>query len=130
MKRRSFFGIVLAGVAEASCARAADETRRIQLHCDLAVEATREQEMLDAFETIFRPIAMKQPGFLDVKMLKLRSAIAGPEPAGGKYRFAITFESEELRQKWIASPAHQEAWPPIENTLTDKNFGILLYDIY
>jgi uncharacterized lipoprotein len=39
-------------------------------------------------------------------------------------------ESEELRQKWIKTPEHQKVWPTIENTLTDKNFSILVYDVY
>ena len=63
-------------------------------------------------------------------MVKLRSAIEGPAPAGGKFRFVLTFESEELRQKWIKSKDHDRVWPDIEKTLTDKKFGILLYDVY
>jgi hypothetical protein len=89
-----------------------------------------EQEMLSNFEKIFRPIAKKQPGYIDLKMLKLREAIRGGAPAGGTFRFVLDFESEELRQKWIASAAHAMGWPTIEDTLSDKNFNILLYDIY
>jgi len=63
-------------------------------------------------------------------MLKLNSNIRGAFTAGGKYRFVLTFESEELRQKWIKSKDHEKAWPEIEKTLTDKNFGILLYGVY
>jgi hypothetical protein len=64
-------------------------------------------------------------------------AIAGGQAAKtqtpkmrGNYRFVLTFESEDLRQKWIASKDHAKVWPEIEKTLTDKNFGIPLYDIY
>src|SRR5580704_10625891 len=111
-------------------ARATETPRHIELHLDLAVAPGREQEMLSNFEKIFRPIAKKQPGYIDLKMLKLREAIRGGAPAGGTFRFVLDFESEELRQKWIASAAHAKGWPTIEDMLSDRNFNILLYDIY
>ena len=131
MNRRTWLkGMAAVAGAQAAKKQAAAGKRPIQLHVDLAVDPKREQEMLTNFENIFRPVAQRQPGFIELKMLKLSSAIRGPAPAGGKYRFSLTFESEELRQKWIASKDHDKAWPEIEKTLTDKNFGILLYDVY
>jgi len=128
MKRRTCFGLLAAGALAGTAASAtAATTRPIQLHCDLAVDPKREQEMLDNFEKIFRPVARKQPGFIDLKMLKLQTAIRGSAP---KYRFELTMTSEELRQKWINTPEHQKAWPTIENTLLDKNFSIIVYDVY
>jgi len=128
MKRRTCFGLLAAGALAGTAASAtAATTRPIQLHCDLAVDPKREQEMLDNFEKIFRPVARKQPGFIDLKMLKLQAAIRGSAP---KYRFELTMTSEELRQKWINTPEHQKAWPTIENTLLDKNFSIIVYDVY
>ena len=64
----------------------------------------------------------------DLKMLKLRSTVMGKAPAGVNYRFNLTFKSEELRQKWIASDVHQKVWPTIENTLTTKDYTVLLFD--
>jgi hypothetical protein len=52
----------------------------------------------------------------------------GAAPAGMNYRFQLTYETEELRQKWVASPAHIKAWPTIENTLASKNYTVLLCD--
>src|SRR5580658_5247884 len=130
MNRRSCIQTALAAAYLASQARAADPPRHIELHLDLAVTPGREDEILGNFEKIFRPTAKKQAGYLDIKMLKLREAIRGGAPPGGKYRFVLDFESEELRQKWIASAAHAKAWPTIEDTLSDKNFNILLYDVY
>ena len=86
--------------------------------------------MLKHFETVFRPAAAKQPGYIDVKMLKLRSTISGKAPAGVNYRFALTFQSEELRQKWIKTEVHQKVWPPIEDMLTTKDYTTLLFDAY
>jgi hypothetical protein len=68
-------------------------------------------------------------GFIDVKMLKLRTTMKGSAPQGVNYRFVLVYKSEELRQKWVASDIHQKVWPTIENTLKHKNYNVLLFDI-
>ncbi len=85
--------------------------------------------MLNNFQTIFKPAAVKHPGYRDVKIIKLRSALQGKAAAGVNYRFILTYDSEELRKKWVASDIHQKVWPTIENTLTDKNYTVLLFDL-
>jgi len=119
---------MMLAVAFASASRAEDKGRPIQLHVDLSVDPAKEQEMLNTFHSTFRPAASKQPGFLDVKMLKLRSALAGAAPSGANYRFELTFASEAQRQAWVATPTHQRVWTMIEQTLASKNYTILLYD--
>jgi heme-degrading monooxygenase HmoA len=101
----------------------------IELHVDLSVDPAREKEMLQNFRTVFRPAASKQPGFVDVKILKLNDALQGSAPAGANYRFIISFGSEEQRKKWVATPTHQQVWPTIENTLRSKNYTVLLYEV-
>ena len=128
MKRRNYLKAMLAACGGAAVVRAAG-ARPILLHVDLTVDPAKEKEMLYNFETIFRPAAVKFPGYIDVKMLKLRSALMGTAPPGVNYRFALTYQSEELRQKWVASPVHQKVWPTIENTLTTKNYTVLLFDV-
>ncbi len=128
MKRRTHLKALLAVAGGSVAGRAADPAHPIQLHVDLTVDPAKEKEMLHNFETIFRPAASKQPGYIDVKMLKLRSTLLGKAPAGVNYRFALTFQSEELRQKWIASDVHQKVWPTIENTLSTKNYTVMLFD--
>ena len=44
------------------------------------------------------------------------------------YRFQLTYESEEMRQKWVASDIHKKVWPTIEKTLSSKNYTVLLFD--
>jgi hypothetical protein len=127
MKRRVYLQTILAAAC-AITARAASKDRPIQLHVDLSVDPAQEREMLHNFHTLFRPAASKQPGFVDVKMLKLRSALAGAAPAASNYRFELTFASEEQRQAWVATATHQQVWPTIEKTLASKNYTILLYD--
>ena len=145
MKRRTCLKAMLAAGASAVGVRAAGPAHPIQLHVDLAVDPAREKEMLRNFETIFRPEAVKHPGYIDVKMLKLRSALQGSAPTGdyrdplgitqgsaptsANYRFVLTYKSEELRQKWVASAEHQKVWPTIENTLSSKNYTVLLFDV-
>jgi len=129
MKRRTYLKALLAAGAAQAASRAADATHPIQLHVDLTVDPANEKEMLKNFETIFRPAASKQPGYIDVTMLKLRTTLMGKAPAGVNYRFALTFQSEELRQKWVASDVHQKVWPTIENTLSTKNYTVMLFDV-
>jgi heme-degrading monooxygenase HmoA len=120
---------MLAAGASAAGAQAVGPGHPIQLHVDLAVDPTKEKELLHNFETIFRPEAAKHPGYISVKLLKLRTAIQGSAPSGINYRFALTYQSEELRQKWVASAEHQKVWPTIENTLSSKNYTVLLFDV-
>ena len=134
MKRRTYLKSVLAGAgalaASSTAFNAATGTGgKIQLHVDLSVDPAKEQEMLHNFKTIFRPAAVKQPGYIDVQMLKLRSAVQGSAPAGVNYRFVLTYVSEELRQKWIASETHKRVWPTVEKTLTSTNYTVLLFDV-
>lgn len=129
MKRRTYLKTMLAASAASAAAQAADAAHPIQLHVDLTVDPAKEKEMLKNFETVFRPAASKQPGYIDVKMLKLRSTLMGKAPAGINYRFVLTYQSEELRQKWVASDVHQKVWPTIENTLSTKNYAVMLFDV-
>lgn len=130
MKRRQYLQTMLAagtGIAMRQAGQAA-ASHPVQLHVDLAVDPAKESEMLHNFETIFRPAASRQLGYIDVKMCKLRTTVAGKAPAGFNYRFVLIFASEELRQKWVATDTHQKVWPTIENTLSNKNYNVLLYD--
>ena len=104
--------------------------RPIVLYCDLKVDPKREQEMLDHYHRMFKPAAEEFDGFIDLKMLKLRKVLhGGPAPQEGiNYRFQLTFQSEEKRQIWIASEVHSRVWPLIENTLTDREYIVLLTD--
>jgi hypothetical protein len=119
---------MLAAGVSAAAGRGASPARPIQLFVDLSVDPAKEKEMLSNFHTIFRPAAAKFQGFIDVRMLKLRTAVAGSAPKGVNYRFELMYQSEELRQKWAASPTHSKVWPTIENTLTTKNYNALLFD--
>ena len=112
-----------------SVALAAESAHPIQVHVDMSVDSARESEMLRHFERDFKPAATKFPGYIDVKIVKLRSAFQGKPPAGLNYRFALTYQSEESRQKWIASDIHQKVWGMIESTMRNKGYAVLLFDV-
>jgi len=126
MKRRTYLK-AMAGVLPALAAPAA-AAGPMQLHCDMELDPKREQEMLKNYRTIFRPTISKQPGFVSLTLLKLRAEKQGKAPAGCPYRLVISFQTEEQRLKWVATPAHQKAWPTVENTLKGIKFIGLLYD--
>lgn len=128
MKRRSYLTAMLAVIAGTKAHAQTAGRSPIVLNCDLSVDASREAEMLKNFHIIFKPAAAKFPGYIDVKLLKLRTVYTGAAPAGVNYRFQLTYESEELRQKWIKSDVHQKVWPTLENLLSTKDYSTLLFD--
>jgi antibiotic biosynthesis monooxygenase (ABM) superfamily enzyme len=110
-------------------APAGAQTRHIRLYVEMDVAPGREREMLQAFHDTFVPEAVKHEGYIRVKVLKRRSILQGTAPAAHTYRFELEFESEELRQKWIASAGHQRVWPLLERTMTtQKDYPVVLYD--
>jgi heme-degrading monooxygenase HmoA len=130
MKRRAYLRAVAVGSAAAFGPTAAPQAAKtaIQLHVDLDVDPAKEKEMLSNFRSTFQPVIRKQPGFVDVKLLKLREALAGPAPKNAPYRLIISFETEEFRKKWVATDEHQRVWPTIEKTLRGQKYGAVLYD--
>lgn len=109
---------------------AASAAKGMVLHCDLTVDPAREEELLQYFHEVFRPVAATFAGFRELKILKLRTLMQGAAPPaqGAPYRFQLSYESEALRQVWTSSPEHAALWPTIENTLVDKRYPIALYD--
>jgi hypothetical protein len=127
---KSMVGAAAAAVGIAGVAPAARaQTKHIRLYVEMDVDPAQEREMLDLFHNQFVPEAVKHEGFMRVKLLKRRTILQGTAPAQHNYRFELEFESEELRQRWIASPAHQRVWPPIERFIkSTKDYPVVLYD--
>jgi hypothetical protein len=134
MNRRGILHSMLAAAAAAAgftrfapAVRA--QTKHIRLYVEMDVDPAREKEMLDLWYNQFVPEGLKHQGFIRVKMLKRRAILQGTAPAAHNYRFELEYESEELRQKWIASAAHQRVWPPIEKFIkTQGTYPVVLYD--
>lgn len=128
MNRRSYLTATLAAVAGLHGTAAQAASNPIVLHVDLSVDPAKEQEMLHSFHTVFKPAAIKHRGYIDVKLLKLKQALQGSAPAAMNYRFTLAYETEELRQQWVASEVHKKAWAMIESALRSKDYTILLFD--
>jgi heme-degrading monooxygenase HmoA len=128
MNRRDCLKVI--GIAPAALTlQAADAAPPIQLHLDLEVDPAKEKEMLTNFRNTFRPAIRKQPGFVDVRLMKLRTELAGKVPANCPYRLLISFQTEDQRKAWVATPTHQKVWPTIENTLKGSKYTAFLYDV-
>ena len=134
MNRRGILRSTFAAAAAALgfgrfAAPARAQTKHIRLYVEMDVAPAREREMLETFHNVFVPEAVKHEGHIRVRMLKRRTILQGTAQANHNYRFELEFESEELRQKWIASAGHQRVWPPVERTMTtQKNYPVVLYD--
>jgi hypothetical protein len=129
MLRSAFVAVAAALGFGRFAAPAHARTKHIRLYVEMDVPPAREREMLDTFHDIFVPEAVKHQGYIRVKMLKRRTIIQGTAPANHNYRFELEFESEELRQKWIASAGHERVWPPVERSMTTlKDYPVVLYD--
>ena len=136
MNRRTTLRSIVAGMAAAFGVQrlaggtpVAAQTKHIRLYVEMDVPPAREQELLDRFHNTFVPEAVKHEGYIRVKLLKKRAVLLGSAPAHHTFRFELEFESEALRQQWIASAAHQRVWPPVEAMMTTtKDYPVVLYD--
>jgi hypothetical protein len=126
----AFGTITTRAVVGATIAPVVSTSHSIELHLDLAVDPNKEQRMLGIFHADFKPAASKQPGYIDMKLLKLTSTLRGPAPADANYQFVLTFATEELRQKWVGTETHKVLWPTMEACLSSKNYSRLLYEVY
>lgn len=101
----------------------------IQVHVDMGIDPAKEQEMLRYFQDVFRPAAMKFRGYIDVRMLRVTAVPVGTPPPGITYRFAITYESEDLRQKWVSADIHQEVWGAMEKMMSTPTYTVILFEV-
>jgi heme-degrading monooxygenase HmoA len=125
MKRRNCLKLVAVAATVPSLKAV---TQPIQLHVDLDVDPSREKELISNYRNIFKPAISRQPGFVEVSLLKLRSAVSGQKPANMNYRLLLSFHSESQRLAWTETDEHRHAWPSIEKTLR-ANRGALLYQV-
>ena len=128
-RRKNLQAFATAAMAASSAQTAAAAGTPIQLHVDLDVDPAKEKDMLNNFRTIFQPAIRKQPGFVEVKLLKLEKVLGGKGPANTSYRLLIGFQTEDQRVKWVATAEHQKAWPKIEENLRGAKYSAVLFNI-
>ena len=124
-RRRCLTALLLTGAA---CGSNNAGTGPIELTVDLDVELSREQELLTVYRNQFRPAISKQPGFLDVKLLRFVSTVSGAAPVNMNYRLLISFQTEEQRRAWVNTPLHRQVWPNMEKTLRG-GYSAVLFEV-
>ncbi len=129
MNRRTSLKTLAAVAAGSAAVPSEAAVNPIQLHVDLEVDMAKEKELLANFRNTFKPTISKQPGFVEVKLMKFRKAMVGNGPGNWNYRLLISFQTEEQRTKWVAADDHQRAWPTIEKCLKGAKAAAWLYDI-
>ncbi len=123
MNRRN---AIAALTAAGSLALAAAPAAPMQMHVDLLVEPSQEAALKETYEKVYCPAIRKQPGFVDVKLLKFRVARAGNTQPAGAWRLIISFQTEEQRENWVKTDDHQRVWPQMEKHM--KMVNALVYD--
>jgi len=78
----------------------------IELHIYLEPHEGREAELESLYQEEYLPGIRIQAGFRRTTLLKKRDALR-------EYQIDITFDSEELRLRWVASPEHTRVWPKV-----------------
>lgn len=78
------------------------------LHVDLKLKFGAAPGFEHTYREVFRPAISAQEGFADVMLLR-------PTSEEDEYRLVIMFQSEPLRQKWVASALHQNVWSQMES---------------
>jgi heme-degrading monooxygenase HmoA len=78
----------------------------IELHIYLEPHDGREKDLETLYFNEYVPGIKIQEGFQRTTLLKNRDALR-------KHQIDITFDSEELRLKWVDSKEHTEVWPKI-----------------
>ena len=115
MKRRTCLQTILAAGAGMAIGRAATTGHPVQLHVDLTVDPAKEKEMLHNFETIFRPAASKQPGYIDVKIIECFNFIkAIAEGRPGDPSFRDGYQIARISDAILASGLSQK-WEQVAN---------------
>lgn len=76
----------------------------------------KQEELESRFGDTFLPAISKQAGFLGAHLIRsVEDAL--------QYHIEFTFESEELRQGWVASDDHQAAIPVLKALCDDWSFA-------
>lgn len=75
----------------------------VELRIDLEPYDGKGASLVEAFQTHFVPAISVQKGFKSVSLLKRHDSLRA-------HQISLRFESEELREKWVASDEHQAAF--------------------
>jgi len=77
----------------------------VELHIYLTAKAGQEAELERVYKEVFYPAVSRQEGFRSSQLMR--------QPKTGEFTVRLSFRTEELRMKWVASADHQRAWPAL-----------------
>lgn len=105
--------------------------KAIGLQMDFVVPKESAEAFEKMYYSIYVPAMTVQEGYLGSKCLRIfpeniQKEIQA-EPTNYNYQIQISFDTEEHRRKWVASPQHQIAWPAASGLA--KEFKWRGYDI-
>lgn len=92
------------------------ESKTMALQMDFVVPKENFEAFEKMYSTIYVPALSIQQGFLGAKLFKIfpdeTAKKIEAEPTEYNYQIQFSFDSEENRQKWVASKEHVDvAWP-------------------
>jgi mannose-6-phosphate isomerase-like protein (cupin superfamily)/heme-degrading monooxygenase HmoA len=89
--------------------------KAIVLQMDFVVTKENAEAFEKMYTSVYVPAMTVQQGYLSSKLLRFFpeniSKEIQAEPSLYNYQIQISFDTEENRRKWVASPQHQVAWP-------------------
>jgi mannose-6-phosphate isomerase-like protein (cupin superfamily)/heme-degrading monooxygenase HmoA len=105
--------------------------KAIGLQMDFVVPKENAEAFEKMYYSIYVPAMTVQPGYLGSKCLRLFSENIQKEiqaePTNYNYQIQISFDTEDNRRAWVASPQHKIAWPAASGLA--KEFKWRGYDI-
>src|SRR5690606_10625618 len=103
--------VLVIGVA----AKSRTAPKAMVLQMDFVVAKENAESFEKMYHSIYVPAMVVQDGYLGSKCLRLFPEDLTKEIEGEattyNYQIQISFDTEENRRKWVASPQHQIAWP-------------------
>lgn len=91
------------------------QPKAMALQMDFEVPAENREAFEKMYYSIYVPAMTVQKGYLSSKLLRIfpeeTSKKIEAEQTKYNYQIQFTFDTEENRQKWVASAEHQIAWP-------------------
>lgn len=116
-RRLTLAALVLAALplAPLPAERLFDIDGPVELYIWLTAKPGQEAAMEKTFKEVFYPAVSARKGF--------RSALMVRKPGTSDYTVRLSFDTEELRVEWVASDAHQEAWPALESHAAKADYA-------
>lgn len=108
-------GIATSPKKDPALLRPLAKPKAMALQMDFVVAKENAEAFEKMYHSIYVPAMTVQQGYLSSKLLRVYPENLAKEiqaePIVHNYQIQISFDTEENRRKWVASPQHQIAWP-------------------